>query len=130
MKDYKNIYNFTNDSFFKKTVRLLLRRGLKLKFFNYFTSAFKLFFFLFLHNNVTIFSKNINLYNMYYSFFNTNNTFFNINFLMFWLSTLLEPIFVLKCFSAPKHFRKKSGRQHVFNIFFLKKAKRTNIYLR
>jgi hypothetical protein len=82
-KIYKNIYNFKLKSFFKKITTLALKRGLKLKFFNYITTSFKFFFYLFLHNNLNMFSKYKNVYNIYYSFFNLTNLFFNINFLLF-----------------------------------------------
>lgn len=127
---YKNIYNFKLKSFFKKIVMLSLKRGLKLKFFNYISSAFKFFFYLFLHNNSHIFSKYKNVYNIYYSFFNLTNLFFNVNFLLFWLSSIIEPMFTLKCLSVPKKYRKKLKKKFTFSIFFLKKEKRKDVFLR
>lgn len=127
---YKNIYNFKLKSFFKKIVMLSLKRGLKLKFFKYISSAFKFFFYLFLHNNLHMFSKYKNVYNIYYSFFNLTNLFFNVNFLLFWLSSIIEPMFTLKCLSVPKKYRKKLKKKFTFSIFFLKKEKRKNVFLR
>jgi hypothetical protein len=50
--------------------------------------------------------------------------------LLFWLSSLIEPMFTLKCLSVPKKYRKKLKKKFTFNIFFLKKEKRKNVFLR
>jgi hypothetical protein len=129
----KNIKRFKaahNNFFKKKIISLALRRGLKLKFFNYIGLSFRFFFYLFTHNNLNFFSKYKNVYNVYYSFFNLTNLFFNLNFLLFWLTNIFEPLFTIKCLSVPKKYRKKLKKKFTFTVFFLKKEKRKNVFLK
>lgn len=126
----KKLKTFFEKNFFQKIVSLSLKKGLKLKFFINISAALKYFFYLFTHNNLNFFSKYKNIYNIYYSFFTITNLFFNINFLLYWLTSLLEPLFTLKCLGVPKKYRKKLKKKFIFNIFFLKKEKRSMIFLK
>ena len=127
---YQNLLFFKRISYFDKLVSLTFRKGLKLKIYNSISFSFKFFFYLFLQNNINLFSSYKNIYNIYYSFFNLTNIFFNINFLLFWLSSIIEPLFSLKCLSVPKKYRKKLKKKYIFNIFFLKKEKRSSVFLK
>lgn len=122
----KKIYNYNN---FSKLVQTNLTDGKKILFLNKISKAFKLFFYLFFFKN-NIFFNYRSIYLLFLSYFQSSRSFYKINSIINWLSDLLEPAFLIKCFNVPKKFRKKLNKRYTFSIHYLPKIKRTKVFLK
>lgn len=128
-RKYKNIFYVSFNNFFLKLIQLILKGGLKEKFFLKILIVFKYFFFLFL-KKFSHFFKNKNFYIMISSFFKFILNFHDINFVLYWILLIIKPTFFIKCVQIDKKYRKKFKKRFNFKFVYIIQKKRENIALR